>query len=393
MAERQAGKPEIATQKKSIKLAPAIGDWTTYKPLKVLVKKVKSGLYGFDRLSQLEIDAFLNINYHFTEKLLQKFKVDLQLAIELFSVQAEQTTYLNFLRTLSGQIVQVKLAVPGHHETISLILELTLANSIINHALGSRDLEPLNRGLTEAENDVLATALTEYLPLFTEAYDNCFETPEVSIVGSPDVTIDQSLNPSATFVCFTAEIALGDNPPGRLIIGYHGTMLKSLISAYLHKSSVRPLNFSRLSQYLLNKLAIPVVSALGGTTLTAQEIEELETGDVVTLGTDLKAAVPLNIGKEIVLLCQPGVRNKKLAVRVAGLDAEELDIEPPPLEVKAPAPVKLPDETAEETEAAVEPAGETNLEEEEILSDEDFEDFDLDDETEETKTEEIKEEF
>ncbi|MFA4843958.1 MAG: hypothetical protein WC632_03280, partial [Candidatus Margulisiibacteriota bacterium] len=63
MTERSTTKPEIASQKKVVKLPPAIGDWTTYRAPKILVKKVKTGLYGFDRLSKEELKHLLRIHY------------------------------------------------------------------------------------------------------------------------------------------------------------------------------------------------------------------------------------------------------------------------------------------------------------------------------------------
>ncbi|MFH1362533.1 MAG: hypothetical protein ABIH69_07805, partial [bacterium] len=141
MAERQRSKPEIAAQKKVIKLAPAIGDWTTYKPLKVLVKKVKTGLYGFDRLSREELSTMLTIHYRFIEQFLKHLRIDLGMAVELVSIQTTQTNYLNFLRTLTGPMVQGKVKIPARHDPIFFLLDLQLANSIINYALGSVDLE------------------------------------------------------------------------------------------------------------------------------------------------------------------------------------------------------------------------------------------------------------
>ena len=41
--------------------------------------------------------------------------------------------------------------------SVALIFDLPLANSLINYSLGSRDLEPLNRALTEAEQITLQT--------------------------------------------------------------------------------------------------------------------------------------------------------------------------------------------------------------------------------------------
>ena len=238
MAERPLTKPEIASQKRVIKLAPAIGDWTTYRPPRVLVKKVKTGLYGFDRLSKEELNRVLLIHYRFVQDLLKSLAIDLGVGVELFSCQVEQTTYLNFLRTITGQVVQGSLSLPEIHEKIQVFFDLSVANSIINHALGSHDLEALNRGLTEAENSIFTNTVTEYLPGYTLAFENIFAEPTFSMVSSPDATPDPSVSPSSTFVAFSAEVTINDSPPEKIIFGYTGGMLKKLIESFTLKDSI-----------------------------------------------------------------------------------------------------------------------------------------------------------
>ncbi|OGC09424.1 hypothetical protein A3F86_03510, partial [candidate division WOR-1 bacterium RIFCSPLOWO2_12_FULL_45_9] len=285
--EQQTSKPEIASQKRAIKFAPAIGDWTTYKPPKVLVKKVKSGLYGFDRLSKEELNRFLFIHYCFTQELLKRFKRDLGMAEELFAVQVEQTTYLNFLRTLIGPVVQCKISVPDLHEPILLFLDIALANSIINYALGSVDLDPINRSLTEAEKTALTTTLSEYLPSLSLAFDGALANLSLTITGSPDVVIDQTINPTSTMAIYSAEISLADNPPARLFIVYPGHALTNLLTKFKEKETAKPLDFSRFPATLLSKVMVNTIATLGETSLTMNNINELAVGDVVSLETDI----------------------------------------------------------------------------------------------------------
>ena len=339
MIEKQATKPEIAAQKKVIKLPPAIGDWTTYKPPRVVVKKVKSGLYGFDRLSKEEINLFLQIHYRFLQDLAKELKINLGMAVEIFSVNVEQTTYLNLLRTLSGPIVQGKIKIPKIHDAVQLVFALPVANSLINFALGSHDIEPLNRGLTEAENITLSTSLNEFLPHYAKAFDNIFESPIYSVVSSPDATIDNSINTSSTFVCFNAEIALGDNPPGRITIGYLGSTLKALLTRYKRKIDSKPLDFSILPSSLLKLIKVPISIKLGKTTLTTNEINGLENGDVVNLDKSIDNAFELIAGKSFKLLCQPGTTDKKLAVKISASAESEKNLVPPPT-LKEEAPIK-----------------------------------------------------
>ena len=375
MQERQKTKPEIAAQKRTIKLAPAIGDWTTYKPPKVLVKKVKTGLYGFDRLSREELNLFLLIHYQFIEEVLKRFKIDLKMGVELYSVSAEQTTYLNFLRTLSGPVAQLKISLGNSHEAIALILDLSLANSIINYALGSQDLEPINRALTEAENTTLAAAIGEYLPSYAAVFQNIIQTPSLSVISSPDISIEASINTSATFVTFNAQAAMGNNAPGRILIGYLGGTLKSLLAKYKQKE--KPLNFSRFSPSFLAKINIPAKVMLGQTSLTTGEINRMETGDVVLLDTSIDSPSKLVVGKKLTINCQPGAKEKKKAVRITAVREEDKgEITPPALEAEE-EPVK-PAGPAKSAESQTQPAPKKDVLEQDF--DEEFPEDDLLDE-------------
>lgn len=389
MTERKS-KPEIAAQKKVIKLAPAIGDWTTYKPAQVLVKKVKTGLYGFDRLSKEELNKFMMIHYHFVQDLLKQFKINLGMGVELYTVQAEQTTYINFLRSMTGSMVQCKLEMPGKHDSISLFIELSLANSLINYSLGSIDIEPISRALTEAEQTTLATTLAEFLPLLCENFENSIANLSLSVVSSPDVIVDPAINPSSTLVAFTAELSLAENPPAKIIIAYQGTTLKPLLSLFKQKDIVKPLDFDRLPASLLSKVSSNLLAKLGDALLTTNEIKQLEVGDVVTLEASIDSPALATIGNLLTLPCQPGTKGKKAAVRILGFrELEETRIQPPqlaaeekPKEIKEerPTPVAPPEKPFKAP--ALEPE---KILPEEIIPEEEFE--------EEFPEEEFEEEF
>ncbi|MFA5839546.1 MAG: FliM/FliN family flagellar motor switch protein [Candidatus Margulisiibacteriota bacterium] len=405
MTERQTVKPEIAGQKRTIKLPPAIGDWTTYKPAQILVKKVKSGLYGFDRLSKEELDIVLQIHYRFVSRLLQQLKIDLKLAVELCSVQVEQTTYLNLLRGIASQGVQGKISIPGMHDPVFVFASLSLANTIINSALGSRDLEPQNRGLTEAESLVLSTTINEYLPHYSAVFENIFSDPSYAVINSPEINIDQSLNTSATFVCFNAEIILGENSIGKLYFGYHGSSLKSLIAKYKNEINQKPLDFSSLPTALLSKIIIPLRVYLGSTAITSNEIEQIEPGDVVTLDTPIDEALALDAGNILKLFCQAGIKNRKAAIRITSIGEPDvtkitppslIKEEPPTLakvaqtsllptphplspETTTPASIKETDRPTKKDEVLEDDLADEEFSEEEF-SDEDFTDEDFADE-------------
>lgn len=357
MAER---KSEISSQKVTIKLPPAIGDWTTYRPVKTIGKKVKTGLFGFDRLAKEELNEFLKVHYHYLQALFQQLRRELGLGIEFYSCSAEQTTYLNFLRTLTGHVAQLSLKIPGIHEAIQFIVDLGVANSLINHSLGSRDLDPLNRGLTEAEGEILKTTLAHYLPLYVAAFGDVFEEPQLSLLSSPDIILDSAINPSSTFICFSADVSFNDNPTGRIIFGYQAPTAKQLIKLYASQDFQKPLNIDRLPNVILRKIGVPLSATLGSTTLSPDEINSLEPGDVIALDTSIKSPIVVQLGEHLRLLSQAGHVKAKNAIRLVGFEEDEVVIMPPLAlskeeEKTAEEPVEEP---AEAEEAAVEAAPE-----------------------------------
>ncbi|HVN67702.1 MAG TPA: FliM/FliN family flagellar motor switch protein, partial [Candidatus Sulfotelmatobacter sp.] len=238
-----------------------------------------------------------------------------------------------------------------------------LAHSLINHALGSRDLGPVNQSLNETENGILLTALTEYLPKYVQSFDDIFADPALTIVGSPDIVPDPSITPSATFVYFKAEVSFNDNPAGKIAFGYLASHLKTLLKVHEEKGKIRPLNFSRLTTAILSTIKVPVLALLGKTNLLTSELDQLEAGDVVALDSAINSTVSLRIGDLLKIMAEPGIRNRKRTVKIAGLTEEQLpvappvEVAPPPLEKPAPPPAK------EEQPAEVEPVEETEEEE------------------------------
>ncbi|MGB9613256.1 MAG: FliM/FliN family flagellar motor switch protein [Candidatus Margulisiibacteriota bacterium] len=389
MGEKGLTKPEIASQKITIKLPPAIGDWTTYRSAKPLLKKVKTGLYGFDRLSKKELNQFLVIHYRFIQELFQHFKIDLALGIEFIACQVEQTTYLNFLRSLAGPMLQGKISIAGVHENTQVYFDLNLANSIINHALGSRDLEPLNRGLTEAESSVFTTTINEHLKYYDAAFNEVVSPSSFAVVSSPDITLDPTLSPSTTFVCFSAEASFNDNPPGKIYFGYSASTLKKLLLKYFEKEAAKPLDFSKLPYSILNHIKVPVIAVLGKTTLLTSELNLLEIGDVVALDTAINSPLLIYLGNFLKLQVQPGIKNKKRAVRIASLEEEKITIAPPlaekeekpeaPAEPQKGVEEKPPEEeilTEELPEEEFEISEEEEFPEEEVFPEEEEEFFD-----------------
>jgi flagellar motor switch protein FliM len=328
MAERKA---EIAPQKRTLKLSTAIGDWTTYKPSRTLVKKIKIGLYGFDRLSGSELELAHLIHYLFGQELLKYSKKNLGLGGELYSVDAFQNTYVSFLRNVHGPLFQGKILLPSFHDEIFLSFDLPVAESFINAALGSHDTKPFNRGLTEAEEMVMESLFEDVLKLLNSAFFGVLQSPEFKPVSSPDLLPNPSITPQTTFVFFTIEVALGE-VLGKIILGYNGPLIKNLLKLAQEKNQAKPLSLNKLSPQILNNVVVPLIASVGQTQLTTKEISALEVGDVVSLDNSVYNAIDLKLAGLKKILGQPGEKEGKLSVRVVSVgekEAKETRVAPP----------------------------------------------------------------
>jgi len=401
MAEK--GKTDLSPQKISLKLSPALGDWTTYRPPRQLLKKIKVGLYGFDRLSEEELKEMHLLHYRFGEAYLSALKVNLHLGGELYSVESCQNSYANFIKSFSGPIFQGKIQLPALHEEIFISFDLPLANTLINAALGGHETKFIERGLTEAENLILETAITEYLSSFSNVFQGVLGQIKFEVVGSPDLTPHPSLNPSGTFVYFSLELTLAESQ-GNIIIGYPALLIKSLYKKFKAQAKPTVLNLKLLPREILSKLTIPAGVILGKTELTAGEIKNLEIGDVVMLDNSIQNALTLLLS-DIPLSVQPGTFEEHTAVRILGGEKEkEIRVQPPvpaaeekkkapapapalkPAAAPAPSPAvkppPLPPKFAASPLRPVAPPPPPKMEEEE-LEEEEFPEEDFDEEDEE----------
>jgi len=320
--ERLEGSP--TTYKSVIKLTPAIGDWTTMKPVRFPSKKVKTGLYGFDRLSQEDLKLAHTIHYNFAQALVSSMKADLSVGGDLFTVSAEQSSYADFLKRVYQPTVQCRMVITGISDEIAVCIDMPLANTIINHTLGGRDLNPITRKLTEIESDVLAKAFSAQLKNFVSAYEKVFEAPKFEVVSSPEMSLEGSQNPAGAFVFFSLELSLGDNPPGIVWMGYSSSALKTLLEGVRKRRGERPVNFSRLPQAVLSGINIPVIVDLGHTAVATMDLQGIGIGDVVSLDIGLSDPIEVMMGGRVKLVGQPGTKGGKLAVRTFGTKTSSL---------------------------------------------------------------------
>ena len=379
MAEK--GRSEISPQKRSLKLTPILGDWTTYKPPRTLVKKIKIGLYGFDRLSEEELKQAHIIHYNFALQFCDMLRKKFHVGSELYQIDALQNTYTNFIKNFSMPVYQGKIKSSNYHDEIFVAFDMQLVNSLINASIGSADDSRSSAEISKADEIILETFFEEYFGMFYDSFKGILQSPAFEKVGFPNIFQDNSINPQATFVNFIIELSI-NNSVCKFIVGYNGAFLKTLIKKLNQTEKKQSLPLAKLPPSIFNLVDQPIVVTLGKTTLTMTEIKGLEVGDVVSFNRGIDSAIPIALNEGHVILGQPGKSNDKLSVKVVAIEKEKN--------------VKIAPPTFNEPESEIAgPTTEEPQKEEEIISDE-FgkigEDFSFEEKPDETFSEEESEE-
>ncbi|MFC1495944.1 FliM/FliN family flagellar motor switch protein [Candidatus Margulisiibacteriota bacterium] len=341
-------KNDLAPQKRSLKLAAALGDWTTYKPARALIKRVKSGLYGFDRLSKEELEEAHFSHYRFGQKFFEALKKDLGAHGEVYRIDACQSNYGTFTETYSLPMLVTKLKLLNFHEKMLVAFDLPLTESIVNSALGGADAALSGQTPTETENAIFETTLSKYLPLFNSIFENnLLEQTEINVFPSSELSARHSIPANSSFIYFVIEGTLNQSY-GKIIIGYSGKLVKSILKNTNQSKKTGQLKLNKLPKGLLGAVQHQLNIILGKTQINASDLNSIEIGDVISLDQSLYSALPILLGDRRIILGQPGIANEKVAIKIISVEKDyqgtpDVKIAPPTIETEAevePAPAE-----------------------------------------------------
>jgi flagellar motor switch protein FliM len=303
--------------KKELKFPAAFGDWTAYKPPKDKAKKIKPLAHGFRRISREQLEETLKIHHYFAFEFSKYLKEAIKASTDIFSVSIEQLTYLDFLKRVSQGLIYNKLPIKEVGEVIFLI-DYQLANIVINFSLGSQSVDTKIKELTELEESIIHSVFDNILNKYTSCWKNIFEMPKLEIISYPSIQRETHINLNEIITVVSTQISIANSVPASFTFVYQNSILKKLTELLLKKEEKMPLNFSLLSDELLNSIEVPIIVQLGTTNIAAKELPNIEVDDVISLDQKLNVPIKLILGYSSELKAQPGVKNDHLASRILG---------------------------------------------------------------------------
>lgn len=324
---------------RQIKLAPAIGDWTTIQYRDTDLEEINISHIqniNFDSLAKKDLKQVHYIHYNFAEKLAKKLSLDMNIKVELHSIVATQMAYDDFLKHHTDNVVQSDFLIDNVGRA-NLIFEWDLADAIVNRLAGGEGKRSATTQFTALEGSLLKAQVNQLIPFFINSWGVIFEPDDLSVEFScGKYQKDPKISLREAYIMFAFNLYFGDDNLHKVVLAYPNHVLRECVKR--RTEFERPIKKTvALEQSTLKKVKIPVKAELGKSTLTMSEIRHLQKGDILPLDTTFKQPLTLHLGTQTQLHVQPGVVNNKVCVQVLLMDQHEIH-------KKAPAKPELPEE-------------------------------------------------
>jgi len=303
---------------RSLKLGPAVGDWTTLQYRdpgleEVHVSQIQN--VNFDSLPRTEMKRLHYLHYKVAEKIVERFSRDMDIKVELHTVMASQMTYEDFLKSQDKQVVQSDFLIEDLGR-VNVLFSWELADMMINRLTGGSGDESDQDSFTSIELSILRTQMELLMNPFRDVWKNLFTEDQLSLeFSSGQFSYDQKLSLREAYLSFTFYMYFGKGDLKTMTWAYPSSIIRKLMSM----SDAIPESVNQrvyLARETQKKEKVPVSVTLGKTKLTMSELRSLEVGDVIPLDSEFDSPIDLKIGDSIFLKAQPGVVDSKLCVQL-----------------------------------------------------------------------------
>ncbi|AGC67596.1 flagellar motor switch protein FliM [Thermoclostridium stercorarium subsp. stercorarium DSM 8532] len=248
--------------------------------------------------------------------------------IDVISMEAVQ--FSEFTNSIANPAVLAIInfnPLPGN---IILDISPVLAYALIERVLGGKGGNKIEkvRGFTEIEIAILMRIISQMLTYMREPWENVVEVhPTLSVIET-NAQFVQIINPTEMVALATFNVKVGE------VEGFMNLCIPHMVMEPVMDKLSTKIWFSIIEKETdeetklsiekkVEQTQIPVTAVLGRTTLTVAEFLELQVGDVLQLDTRVDGDIQVLVGPLHKFNGKPGVKNKKIAVKVTGVVRRE----------------------------------------------------------------------
>lgn len=278
--------------------------------------------FSKDQLNTIEV-----INENFCRLMTTSLSGTLRSRVMAKVASVDQVTYEEFIRSIPNPtILNVFSLYPLEGKGI-LEINPIIGFSIIDRLFGGPGLSSVKgRPLTEIERGVMERVSERILSLFHEAWISMIEMDAVleNIEINPHFT--QIVSPLEMVVIITINVQLADTE-GFMNICIPCIMLEpisdKLNTKFWFTSTSSSQEDKTVSiQKVVEKTSLPLTAVLGQTSISIQELLDLQMGDVIPLEQKKDNDLEVYVGGKLKYFAKPGTVGRNMGLRITNVNQE-----------------------------------------------------------------------
>ncbi|KIL73579.1 flagellar motor switch protein FliM [Bacillus badius] len=287
-------------------------------------KRVK--VYDFKRalrFSKDQIRSLTRMHDNFARILTTFFSAQLRTFVQISVASTDQIPYEEFIRSIPNMTVLNVFEVPPLDGHVLMEVNPNIAYAVLDRLLGGRG-ESINNieGLTEIETKIMSSVFERAFEHYREAWSNIVDIDPLMTNFEVNPQFLQMVSPNETVVVISLDTTIGETT-GMINICLPHVVLEPVIPKLsVHYWMQNPDRKEREPEELENlqkriqKAEVPVVSELGGTSITIEEFLALSIGDVIELEKRIDEPLIVKVSDIPKFTAQAGKLNKKMAIQI-----------------------------------------------------------------------------
>ncbi|MEK4030186.1 MULTISPECIES: flagellar motor switch protein FliM [Bacillaceae] len=287
-------------------------------------KRVK--VYDFKRalrFSKDQIRSLTRMHDNFARILTTFFSAQLRTFVQISVASTDQIPYEEFIRSIPNMTVLNVFEVPPLDGHVLMEVNPNIAYAVLDRLLGGRGASVNNvEGLTEIETKIMSSVFERAFENYREAWSNVADIDPLMTNFEVNPQFLQMVSPNETVVVISLDTTIGETT-GMINICIPHVVLEPVIPKLsVHywmqnpdKKERQPGEFENL-QKRIKKAEVPVVSELGGTSITIEDFLALSVGDVIELEKRIDEPLLVKVSGIPKFTAQAGKVKKKMAIQI-----------------------------------------------------------------------------
>ncbi|WP_088041217.1 flagellar motor switch protein FliM [Bacillus sp. EAC] len=286
-------------------------------------RKVK--VYDFKRalrFSKDHIRSLTRIHENFARLLTTYFSAQLRTYVQISVASTDQIPYEEFIRSIPKMTILNVFEVPPLDGRIIFEINPNIAYAMLDRVLGGQG-SSINKveNLTEIETRIMTQLFERAVENLREAWSTIadIETELTDFEVNPQFL--QTVSPNETVVVISFNTVIGDTT-GMINICIPHVVLEPMIPKlsvrYWMQPNTKPKNVEETEfiKKRINTTNLNVIAELGKTTISINDLLNLDVGDVIVLDKNTEQPLDIKIGESYKFNAQPGVVGKKIAIQI-----------------------------------------------------------------------------